>query len=616
MEENETYTHSQKLMERIRSAPVDAGCYLYKNQSGKIIYIGKAKNLRNRVRSYFVGDKSGDPKTQKLVSKIRDVEFIATHSEVDALILENTLIKKHKPKYNIILRDDKTFPYVRITNEPFPRVFLTRKVISDRSQYFGPFTDVRAVRDTVQVIKNLFSIRTCQHRLDDKTVQSRKIKLCLDYHIKKCDGPCQGLITFAEYEKMIDKVKAFLQGRTRELLAYFQEKMDSASSELRFEDAAIFRDHLETLRQYSNRQAVELNDFEDRDLVYVAIEEDDGCAVVFRVREGKLLAKDSLLLQGVAVHELPEVIRNFIRQYYSEARPVPPEINVNAYPADQEILQEWLSKLRGTKVSITRPGRRDKIRLMKMAEKNARLQLQEFLFKKNQKVEYTPKSLVSLQTDLGIWQLPRRIEAFDISNIRGKAAVASMVSFLNAKADKKEYRKFRIKTVSGIDDFAMMQEVVKRRYTRLIKEEKPLPDVILIDGGKGQLHVAKKVLDSLSLEQIPVIGLAKRLEEIFRPDSAEPITLPRNSISLQLLQKIRDESHRFAITYHRKLRHKGEIESELDLIPRLGKAKKQLMWKRFKTISKMKSASVEEIQELDGIGPKLAESIWNHLHKA
>jgi len=605
---------SENLLQKIKEAPVDPGCYSYKNSDGKIIYIGKAKNIRNRIKSYFLKGHSKDTKTKVLVTNIADVEFIVTHSEVEALILENTLIKKHKPKYNISLRDDKTFPYVRITNEPFPQVYVTRKVIKDDSLYFGPYTDAKSLKETIRIIKTLFTVRSCKYKLSGETIKKGKIKLCMDYHIKKCEGPCRGLVSADDYEKMISKVIAFLRGKTSEVIEFFNEKMGKASKSLEFENAAIFRDHINILQNYSRRQSVELNDFIDRDFINIIIESGDGCAVVFRVRQGKLIGRDSFFLDGVTNYETPEIMRNFLQQYYSKAKFVPLEILVNVIPEEESVLKKWLTETRSGKVTISRPERGEKVRLLKMAEKNARIQLQEYLFKKSAKPDYIPKSLKKLHEDLSLPKLPRRIEAFDISNISGKFAVASLVTFINAKPKKSEYRRFKIKTVKGIDDFAMMAEVIKRRYTRLIKEKKNFPDLILIDGGKGQLSSAKSVMSNLHLDDISVVGLAKRLEELYLPDSNEPILLPRDSTALILLRRIRDEAHRFAIAYHRKLRKKGGITSRLDDIPGLGKNKKQELWKYFKTISKMRSESVEDLCEVNGIGKKLSRTIWEYLH--
>ena len=604
----------ESLLQKIKQAPVDPGCYLYKNKQGKIIYVGKAKNLANRVKSYFIKTHSKDTKTQSLVKRIADVEFIVTLSEVEALILENTLIKQHRPRYNIFLRDDKTFPYIRITNEPFPRVFITRRLINDGSKYFGPYTDSRAIRDTLRIIKKAFTVRTCRFRLDNETLNAKKVKLCLQYHIHNCEGPCRELISKEEYDTMISKIEAFLKGNLSEVVNYLQRKMESASEKLLFELAARYRDNINLLQHYAKRQSVEFMDLKDRDFINIFSEGDTCVGIVIRVRHGKMLGKDTIFLEGISDVEQAEIMRNFIQQYYNQSQLIPEEVNVNIYPSEQDILQKWLTNNRHGSVKITRPAREEKLRLMHLAEKNARIHLQEYLLKKSQTENYVPKTLKQLQIDLSLTELPKRIEAFDISNIQGKFAVGSLVTFINARPQKSDYRRYKIKTVKGIDDFAMMSEVVCRRYSRQLKEKNELPNLIVIDGGKGQLSVASQILKKLRLDSIPIIGLAKKLEEIFLPDQHESMILPRNSLSLTLLQRIRDEAHRFAITYHRNLRGKGELTSTLDHIPGLGIKKKQLLWNYFKTISKMRSASIDDFCNVDGIGPKLSKIIWDYLH--
>ena len=603
------------LLYKIKNAPTDAGCYLYKNSANKIIYIGKAKNLRKRVRSYFVAENSKDAKTRSLVRQIADVEYIITNSEIEALILENTLIKKHHPRYNIWFRDDKTYPYVKITNEPYPQVLITRKVFKDGSKYFGPYTDSQLLKETVRIIKNIFSVRSCSHPLRSDAIASRKYKICLDYHIKKCDGPCQNLISELEYNQMISKVSAFLNGKTQEALDYFRRRMEAAASEMRFEDAAQIRDKISTLQNYSNRQVVESNDFIDRDLIAVRKDSELCCAVVFKVRQGKLIGRDSITLEGVEPYDLPEIMRNFIQQFYAVGSTFPQEIVVNVMPLEANIIQSWLSNIRGQKVTITLPQKGFKLHQLKMAEHNADLQIGELLAKATQKTAFAPKSLQNLQQVLNLPALPRLIEAFDISNIRGKYAVGSLITFQDARAKTNAYRRFKIKTVSGSDDYAMLAEVIHRRYSRQLRENQLLPDLILIDGGKGQLHAAQKEMENLKLNHIPIIGLAKRLEEIFRPGSPEPVLLPRDCPALALLQRVRNEAHRFAITYHRKLRSGGAIRTSLDVIEGLGPVKKQALLRHFKTIENIKNAKFAELLLVKGIGPRLAQQIIQSFFK-
>ncbi|MCK9483395.1 MAG: excinuclease ABC subunit UvrC [Candidatus Marinimicrobia bacterium] len=600
------------LMEKIRTAPTDPGCYIYRNSGGKIIYIGKAKNIRNRVKSYFVNGYK-EPKTAALVSQIFEVEFILTNSEIEALILENTLIKTHRPKYNIFFRDDKTYPYVRITAEPFAQVFLTRNVIRDGSKYFGPYTDSRLLRETLEIIKNIFPIRSCKHRLNEKTIAKGQIKICLDYHIKKCEGPCQGLVSAEEYDLMIAKVMAFLNGHTEDAIQYFQEKMKTAATNMQFETAAAYRNKIAILKNYSNRQVVELNDCLDRDLVAVLKEAENCCAIIFRVRRGKLIGRDRFFLEGTQNYEYSRIVRDLILRYYDNVTSFPSEVLVNELPDEKDMLESWLTAQKGARVIIIKPQRGEKVQLLKMALRNAELQLNELFQKQNQKVDFIPKSLQSLQDELRLKQLPRRIEAFDISNIRGKFAVGSMITFINATAKNSEYRRFKIKTVTGVNDYAMMAEVVRRRYTRLIREKKTMPDLILIDGGKGQLIAAVNVMRDLNISEIPIIGLAKRLEEVFIPEQDEPLMLPRNSIALSLLQRVRDEAHRFAINYHRKLRGKGGISTRLDEIPGLSKNIKKELLNHFKTIANIRAARVDDLTKVRGVGAKLAQKIKLYL---
>ena len=605
----------ESLILKINQAPVDPGCYLFKNEQSKIIYIGKAKNLKNRVKTYFTQTQSKDPKTQSLVKKIHEIEFFATHSEVEALILENTLIKQYHPRYNILLKDDKTFPYVRITSEPYPRVLITRKLINDGSKYFGPYTDSKAIKNILRIIKKAFTVRSCQYKLDSTIIKGKKIKLCLQYHIHNCEGPCQDLIAENDYKLMIANIEAFLKGNISTVINYLKDKMETAAQNFRYELAARIRDNLNLLQHYSRRQSVEFRDFQDRDFINLVSEGDIGVAIVVRVRQGKMIGKDTIIIEGVLNSEPAEVLSNFIQQYYNNSQLIPEEINISEYPTQREILEKWLSALHQGVVKITRPTREEKLRLMKLTEKNAQIYLKEYLLKLSTlSAEYIPKTLKELQKDLMLPRIPKRIEAFDISNLQGKFSVGSLVTFYNARPLKREYRRFKIKTVKGIDDFAMMAEVVRRRYLRLQEESQALPDLILIDGGKGQLSAAKQVLVDLNLNSIPILGLAKKLEEIVVPDRSEPLILSRNSISLSLLIKIRDEAHRFAITYHRSLRSKKEITSVLDEIKGLGEKKKQALWKYFDTISEMRSASIEDLGDVEGIGPKLAKVIWDKLH--
>lgn len=611
---NEMTITKGKLTEKILEAPVQPGCYIFKDRQGKIIYIGKAKNIRNRVRSYL-SKTNMNPKQMIMVSKIHDVEYFITNSEVEALILENTLIKMYKPKYNVCLRDDKTYPYIKITNENYPRLYITRRLLDDGSKYFGPFTDVKSLRKTLDIINKIFQIRTCKYNLTDNIVKLKKIKLCLSYHIKKCGGPCHGLVSKEEYSNMIEQVEAFINGKTDSVMSYLKNKMETAASELRFEDAARYRDQLRAIQLYSRKQYIELQGINDVDLIYFIIENNYGLSLLFRIRGGKIIGKEPFQLQNTENAEFSEIVSSFLEQYYSSTILLPDEIITNIEPENQSLLVEWLSSKKGKKIRISVPKHGEKARLLQIAEKNAKLQFEEFKYKENIKVDFVPKVLKSLKKDLNLPMYPRRIEAIDVSNIKGKQSVGSVVVFEDGKPKKSEYRKYKIKSVNGIDDYAMISEVMKRRYTRQLKEKKDLPDLILIDGGKGQLSKAVEVLKSLELENIPVIGLAKRLEEIFIPEQRDPIILPKDSLSLILLKRVRDEAHRFAITYHRKRRKKETIKSILDEIPKVGEKKKKELIKHFGSVEKIASASIEDLTTVPGIGKKLAETIWHFLHR-
>lgn len=610
----ESIDRNSSLLHKIQNAPPDPGCYLFKDRQNRVIYIGKAVHLKNRVSSYCQHTSTKDPKTQSLLKHIADVDFIVTHSEIEALILENTLIKHHHPKYNILLRDDKTFPYVKITNEPFARIIITRRLLNDGAQYYGPYTDSRALRNTIRLIRKIFTVRTCKYKLERAALEKGSVKLCLQYHIHNCDGPCQKMISRSEYDHMISKVDAFLQGDTVGVIEFLEKRMKRASEALKFEEAARYRDHIQRLHNYTRKQSIELRDFSDRDILCLVSEEDCGAAVLFRIRQGKVIGKETMILENMQPENQSEAMRRTLLQTYANSRLIPPEINVNVYPGERAVLQEWLTAQKGHKVKLTKPAREDKLRLLKMAQKNARIHLQEHLTKKSQNRQYSPKSLITLQQDLQLPRPARIIEAFDISNIRGQYAVGSLIVFENARPRKKSYRRFKIKTVQGINDVKMMAEVVRRRYHRQLKESNPLPDLILIDGGRGQLNAVEQVLLELQLERISIIGLAKRLDEVYIPGRKNSIQLPRDSASLRLLQRIRDEAHRFAISYHRKVRSHLEIKSQLDSIPGIGSQKKKNLIRHFKTVANIRSASVEDITAVEGIGKKLAQNIWAFLH--
>jgi len=603
------------IEEKIKNIPAKPGCYLFHDKEGRIIYIGKAGALRNRVRSYFQKSRPFHPKLQALVKRIADLEWIVTDSEVEALILENNLIKKHQPRYNIDLKDDKSYPYIRITGEDFPQVYITRKIIRDGSEYFGPYTQVKNVRHILKTLKTIFTVRSCKFRLSPQVIRKKKVALCLDYYIGKCRGPCQGLQSKEDYNAEIDRVRRFLKGRTSGLLKELQQKMQQHSVNLKFEEAAHLRDKIAALENYRNAQKVVQNDFKDRDLIAVAKEENDACAVVFKIREGKVIGRMHYYLQQSEWRSVAEIAETVIQRTYAAAADWPQEIFLQERFEGYAAAEKWLSAASGRKVALIAPKIGEKKKLLQMAEKNARFLLQELKLQKMKAANYLPHSVKALQRDLGLKNEPRRMECFDISNIQGTNAVASMVCFVNGKPKKSDYRRFKIRTKETPDDFAMMREVIRRRYTRLLREGLALPDLIVVDGGKGQLSSALQVLKELGLAKQPVIGLAKRLEEIFLPGFAQAQMLPRTSSSLKLLQQIRDEAHRFAVTFHRQQRKKRTLTSQLDQIKGLGEKRRNRLLKVLTSVKRIKETSVEEMTEKVKIPRYVAENVYNYFHR-
>jgi excinuclease ABC subunit C len=601
------------VQEKLDSLPTDPGVYQYKDRDGKVIYVGKAKNLRNRVRSYFQKGRPRDAKTQALVRKIADLEVIVTDSAVEALILEDTLIKKLRPRYNVMPRDDKTYPYIRITNEPYPRIFATRKVIRDGSKYFGPYTDVKYVRNLLKTLRSIFPIRSCDWNLNAETIGAGKFKVCLDYHIGKCEGPCEGLVAQERYRDMIDQVRQVLSGKTRGLERVLEDEMGFLAEEMRFEEAATTRNRLQKLREFSSRQKIVLDEPVDRDIVAFAAEDDDACAVILKVRDGKLVGKQHHYFSGVLQLPHETILTNIIERHYAVAEDVPEEVLLPLEPGDEdEILERFLTDRRGEgRVRISVPKIGDKQKLVVMAQTNAKFLLDELKLQRMKRSDMVPRPVQSLQRDLNLKDVPRRIECFDNSNIHGTDPVSSMVCFIDGRPRRSEYRKFKVRTVEGPNDFATMKEVVTRRYARVLKEGWALPNLVVIDGGKGQVSAATEAMTELGLEHIPLIGLAKRLEEIVLPGQRETILLPKSSSSLRLLQHIRDEAHRFAIEFHRSLRNKRTLQTELTQIPGVGPRTVQKIFEKFGSVRGVQAAAVEDLQEV--LGPRTGQSVWEYF---
>ncbi len=572
--------------------PNKPGVYIMRDEEDTIIYIGKAKNLIKRVKSYF-REKLDRPKTQILMSHFHSLEYIVTNSEKEALILEATLIKKHRPRYNVQLKDDKRYPYVKITNEEFPRVVITRNVTKN-GIYYGPFTDAGSVKRTVKFLKSLFKIRTCRNMNGP----------CLNSQIDLCYAPCAGKITQKEYSEIINKIDLFFQGKYSVIVKNLKREMMEAASNEEFEKAAVLRDQISSIEDIMEKQFVDLVDDDlDQDVIAIAPDEDNVVVIIMPVRNGKIVGQDDFLMTSSQYDSSSEIMFAFIQQYYGYNRHIPKQILLNEDIDEKDLLEEWLSDLRGNKVHIKVPQKGVKLRLVKMAQKNA-----EIIKHQKKKME---SALIELKKYLKLEKLPHVIEGYDISNISGKFAVGSKVSFKDGKPNKKRYKHFKMET-PGPNDFAMMEELLTRRLKMVDRD--PEPDLIVIDGGKGQLGMACGVLEKLNLTHIPIIGLAKEFEEIYTPNSKRPIIIPKNNKALHLLQQVRDESHRFAITYHRKLRSKDISASSLDDIVGIGKKRKIILLKEFGTIDNIKKASISDLAKIKGMNQKTAENVYNYYH--
>ena len=595
--------------------PRKPGVYLMKDKNGKIIYIGKAKNLKNRVSTYFHTRGAKDPKTAIMVSKIADVDLLVTDSEIEALILEANLVKEHKPRYNVNLKDDKRFPYLKLTvNEPFPRLSVVRRVADDGARYFGPYTSSIGMRRTLRFLMRHFGLRSCNFELPP--AEGKKVKVCLDYHIGRCAGACEFLESEEEYKSHVEAVIMFLSGRRTNLIGRLRDRMDRVSEDLKFEEAARLRDTIEAMESVQTRQKVDAADYVDRDVIASARDAGDATAVVMQIREGILIGRQDFQLKIDKTETEGEIISGFLRQYYNQADNLPDEIYLPLALEESRLFENWLSRGRKAKVRLVAPQKGEKFKLVIMAEANARLLLDELLLQKKKYKEKVPASASALQQLLGLDRAPVTISCFDVSNLGATDKAASLVYFERGKPKKSEYRHFKIKTVEGQDDFASMHEVITRYVTRRRDENKPLPDLMMVDGGKGQLSIARQVLDAHGFEKHPAIGLAKRLEEVFVPNQSEPVSIPRTSPALSLLKRVRDEAHRFAITYHRKLRAKRTVGSELDKIAGVGESRRNILLKHFGSIKKIKMAAIEDLANVKGVPRKLAETIHRYFHQA
>ena len=592
-----------KIQEQLKLLPTNPGVYLMKNEQAKIIYVGKAINLKNRVKSYFQSSKNHSPKVKSMVEKISDFEYIITANEIEALILECNLIKKYRPKYNISLRDDKTYPYIKVTlNEDYPTVSITRKILKDGAKYFGPYTSAGAVHEVLNLLKKLFQIRSCR--------QMNTKRPCLEFHIKRCLAPCTGRVAKSEYREMIKSLCLFLEGRNEVVLKELTNRMQIAAENFQFELAAKLRDQVLAIEKISAKQNIIIGS-SDQDIIGLARKADEACIQIFFIRSGKMIGRDHFLLNGTEDETDSALLNAFLEQYYNKATFIPKEILLPAEIENEEILSAWLSQKKNGKVSFGLPQRGVKKEMVLMANDNAVVVLEEQMIKNSAGLEQTVGAMKDLGRYLRMEKELKRIECFDISHIQGSETVASMVVFSNGAPDKQEYRRYKLKSVEGKpDDFKSMQEVVGRRYRQ---SDGIMPDLIIIDGGKGQLNSALEIIRALGHYQIPVVGLAKQFEYVFLEGQSEPVILPPNSKALYLIQRIRDEAHRFAITYHRKLRHKRNLVSVLDHIEGIGPTRRKALWDAFGSIAEIKKAKITDLTAVPGISENIANNIVQYF---
>ena len=599
------------IQEHLKQLPAEPGVYLMKDKFDNIIYVGKAKILKNRVRQYFQSSKNHSSKVKSMVKNIDKFEYIITDSELEALILECNLIKKYKPKYNVLLRDDKTYPYIKVTtNEDFPRVLKVRKVIKDKAKYFGPYTNTTAVNDTLDIIKNIYPIRTCN--IDIERAIKTNMRPCLNLHIKRCVGPCTGNVTKEEYNKMIEEIILFLSGKEEKLIDILKEKMNKCAMDFNFEEAAIYRDKIKSLEDMMEKQKIDTSTSDlNQDVIAMARAHDEACVQVFFVRNGKIVGREHFILEGVMDSIRESILGSFVKQFYMEQEYVPKEIIIEDEIEDSFILSEWLSSKKGQKVTIRVPQKGEKKSLIEMVRKNAIEYLEKFSDMNKRKYEKSIGALEELKQILNLDNIPKRIESFDISNIQGVDSIGSMVVFTNGKKDKKEYRRYKIKTVIGPNDYDSMAEIVERRL-----KYGDFPDLMLLDGGKGQVSAVKKVLNKYNVE-IPLWGMYKddkhRTKGLISQE--KEIELDRTSNLYRFVASIQEEVHNYAISYHRSLRNKSLTKSELDDIQGIGEKRKKALLNHFKDIEAIKKATFEELLEVEGMNKTSSESVYNYFRK-
>ncbi len=613
------------IEEKLKKLPDKPGVYIMKDKVDEIIYVGKAISLKNRVRQYFQSSRNQGLKVKNMVKHIDDFEYIIVDNEVEALILEANLIKKHRPKYNILLRDDKQYPYIKVTlNERYPRVIKTRQVLKDGAKYFGPYPSATAVNDAIDIIHDIYPIRTCKLNLEN---DMRKFRPCLNYHIGKCNAPCLGNVDEKEYLQMIDEVIRFLNGKKEHLIDIIEEKMIEASKNLEFEKAGIYRDQMNSLKLLQEEQKIVTSNIIDQDVIGMARGIEEVCIQIFFIRGGKIIGREHFLMEDMFNADRKEILSSFLKQFYIGSAYIPKEILIEESIEDLDTMEKWLEGKRGSKVNILIPQRGEKHKLIEMVNKNARDMLNKYGDRFLKKHRENIKALEEIQDILNLEDIPNRIEAYDISNISGVQSVGSMVVFEKGEAKKSDYRRFRIRDVDTPDDYASMEEVLRRRFVRGIEEKEILkdnsmetrgfsnfPDLIMIDGGKGQVNIVLRVLEELEIG-IPVCGLVKDDFHKTRGIIYKNIEfdLPLDSRGFKMIYRIQEEAHRFAISYHKSLRTKDMFKSQLDDIKGIGEKRKIALLRHFQSIEKIKKASIEELAEVKGMNNKVAEELYNHF---
>ena len=621
---------SATISEQLKVTPTRPGVYLLKDSQDEVLYVGKAASLRHRLQSYFGATTNLEPKIRQLVTRVRDFEFIVTESEAEALILENTLIKSRRPKYNARLKDDKTYPYLKIgLNEEFPQVYITRRVVNDGARYFGPYASAGSVRKTMDLLKKLFPYRSCT-----RVIAGSDVRPCLEHYINRCVAPCIGAASKEEYRRVIDQVVMFMEGRTEAVVKDLRGKMEAAAEALEFERASLLRDQLRAIERVTEGQKVVSLTMEDQDVIALARGRDEAWVEVFFVRRGKLIGREHFIMGGVQDDEPSHVLADFVKQYYDSVPQVPPRLLLEHPLEDGDLIRQWLEQKRGKKVELRVPRRGEKRRLVEMVAVNARQGLEQLKVKWLSDIDTLESAMEELQERLNLPRLPRRMECYDISNIQGTTPVGSMVVFEDGQAKSSHYRRFKIKTVEGIDDYAMMQEMLRRRFHRLGRAKGDgkagadtpaedgrgqnqtwgiIPDLVLIDGGKGHLNAVVEVFLELGIDSVPLASLAKEQEEIFVRDTPESIMLPRSSPALFLVQRLRDEAHRFAVTYHQKSRTRKGMQSAMDLVPGIGPKRRRMLLRRFGSVRGVKEASLEELAAVPGMTRTLAQKVKEFL---